>query len=155
MTSGGYTLASPAVTIRTPLAIEFVRNRARGALSAVLSGFAASNAPWVLVFPADDDYNGPRLNALLHEAEEGYDIVAPSRFMPGGSMQGCPWLKSVLVRSSALFLYHVARLPTRDASNGLRLFSRRVLEADSDSNRREGLRTVLSCSSRHIASAGA
>jgi dolichol-phosphate mannosyltransferase len=115
----------------TPLAIELVRNRGRGALGAVLSGFAASNAPWVLVFPADDDYNGPRLNALLQRAEEGYDIVAPSRFMPGGSMQGCPWLKSVLVRSSAFFLYHVARLPTRDASNGLRLFSRRVLETIS------------------------
>ena len=43
-------------------------------------------------------------------------------------MQGCPWLKAVLVRSSALFLYYVARLPTRDASNGLRLFSRRVID---------------------------
>ena len=43
-------------------------------------------------------------------------------------MEGCPWLKAVLVRTAAFFMYHIARVPTRDASNGLRLFSRRVLD---------------------------
>ena len=35
------------------LAISFVRNSGRGAHSAVLSGFAASKAPFAIVFPAD------------------------------------------------------------------------------------------------------
>ena len=39
------------------LSVEFVRNRKRGAHAAVLTGFARSDAPFVLVFPADDDYN--------------------------------------------------------------------------------------------------
>ena len=40
------------------LTIDFVRNRGRGAHGAVLTGFAASEAPFPLVmFPADDDYN--------------------------------------------------------------------------------------------------
>ena len=43
-------------------------------------------------------------------------------------MEDCPLLKAMLVRSSAWFMYHVARVPTRDSSNGLRLFSRRVLD---------------------------
>jgi len=43
-------------------------------------------------------------------------------------MVGCPWLKAVLVRSANFTLYHVARVPTRDASVGFRLFSRRVIE---------------------------
>ena len=47
------------------MAIEFVRNRGRGAHGAVLTGFAASNAPFVVVYPADDDYNAgdPRPDA--------------------------------------------------------------------------------------------
>jgi glycosyltransferase involved in cell wall biosynthesis len=108
--------------------IEFVRNRARGAHSAVLAGFAASTAPFVLVFPADDDYNAGMLDAMVGKAQSGCDIVCASRFMAGGSMQGCPWLKAVLVRVANFTLYHFARLPTHDASNGFRLFSRRVVE---------------------------
>ena len=44
-------------------------------------------------------------------------------------MVGCPWLKSFLVRTSAFALRFVARVPTHDASNGFRLFSRRVISA--------------------------
>jgi len=110
------------------MSIELVRNRGRGAHSAVLAGFAASTAPFVLVFPADDDYNAGMLDAMVGKAEGGCDIVCASRFMAGGSMQGCPWLKAVLVRAANFTLYHVARLPTHDASNGFRLFSRRVVD---------------------------
>jgi dolichol-phosphate mannosyltransferase len=60
-------------------------------------------------------------------ARAGCDIVCPSRFMPGGAMVGCPLLKAVLVRSGNFTLRHLARVPTSDASNGFRLFSRRVI----------------------------
>lgn len=110
------------------LAIDFVRNRGRGAHSAVLSGFAAREAPYVLVVMADDDYNAAIIDAMVARADRGCDIVCASRFMPGGSMVGCPWLKALLVRIGNFTLYHLARLPTRDASNGFRLFSRRVLD---------------------------
>jgi dolichol-phosphate mannosyltransferase len=82
----------------------------------------------VLVFPADDDYNAPRVDALVDAFRAGADIVTASRFIPGGRMEGCPWLKATLVRLSAFALCHVARVPSHDASNGLRLFSRRVLD---------------------------
>jgi glycosyltransferase involved in cell wall biosynthesis len=110
------------------LPIEFVRNRGRGAHGAVLTGFAASTAPFAVMMPADDDYNAGILDRMVKEAETGCDIVCASRFMPGGSMVGCPWLKAVLVRVGNFTLYHLARLPTRDASNGFRLFSRRVMD---------------------------
>jgi len=110
------------------MAIENVRNKGRGAHGAVLSGFAASTAAYAVVLPADDDYNAGMLDALVAKAQSGCDIVCASRFMPGGGMHGCPWLKALLVRVGNFTLYHLARLPTRDASNGLRLFSRRVLD---------------------------
>lgn len=110
------------------LAIEYVRNRGRGAHGAVLTGFAASAAPYALVMMADDDYNAGIVDAMAAEAETGCDIVCASRFMPGGSMVGCPWLKAVLVRVSSFTLHYLAGLPTRDATNGFRLFSRRVVD---------------------------
>jgi dolichol-phosphate mannosyltransferase len=110
------------------LTIEFVRNRGRGAHGAVLTGFSASTARYILVFPADDDFNAGIIDSMVSEAAKGCDIVCASRFMAGGSMVGCPWLKAVLVRVASFTLYHVARLPTHDASSGFRLFSRRVLD---------------------------
>ena len=110
------------------LAVEFVRNRGRGAQGAVLTGFAASNAPFVVMLPADDDYNAGIIDAMVRLAETGCDVVCASRFMPSGSMVGCPWLKAVLVRAANFTLHHLARLPTRDASNGFRLFSRRAID---------------------------
>jgi dolichol-phosphate mannosyltransferase len=110
------------------LAIDFVRNHGHGAHGAVVAGFAASEAPFAIVFPADDDYNAVIIDAMVTRAETGCDIVCASRFMPGGSMVGCPWLKALLVRASNFTLYHLARLPTQDASNGFRLFSRRTLD---------------------------
>jgi hypothetical protein len=93
-----------------------------------MSGFAASTAPFVLMYPADDDTNAPMLDRMVALARAGCDIVCASRFMPGGAMVGCPPLKAALVRSANFTLRHLARLPTTDASNGFRLFSRRVIE---------------------------
>lgn len=111
------------------MSIARVKNRGRGAFGAVVTGFAEATAPMVLVFPADDDYNSPRLDAMVAKFREGCDIVCASRFVPGGKMVGCPLLKAATVRGSAFVLHHVARLPTHDPSNGFRLFSRRVIDA--------------------------
>jgi len=110
------------------MTIEFVLNKAKGAHGAVMTGLAASSAPYVIIYPADDDYNAGILDDMVAKAEEGNAIVCASRFIPGGCMVDCPWLKAVLVRAANFTLHHFARLPTRDASNGFRLFSRRVIE---------------------------
>ncbi len=108
--------------------IRLVKNRGHGAHGAVVTGFRASTAPAALVFPADDIHNAAIVDAMYRAFREGCDVVSASRFMKGGLMKGCPWLKALLVRASAFTLYRFARLPTRDASNGFRLFSRRLLD---------------------------
>jgi dolichol-phosphate mannosyltransferase len=110
------------------MTIEFVRNGGSGVHGAVMTGFAASTAPYVLVFPADDDFNAGIIDTMVAMAEAGCDIVCASRFMAGGGMVGCPWLKAGLVRAGNFTLYHLARLPTHDASNGFRLFSRHAID---------------------------
>lgn len=108
--------------------VVYVKNPSRGPHAAVLAGFRASTAPAVFVFPADDDYNPPIADGMMDMLRGGCEIVCASRFMPGGSMVNCPWLKAFFVRSSAWALHYLARVPTRDPSNGLRLFSRRVID---------------------------
>jgi glycosyltransferase involved in cell wall biosynthesis len=108
--------------------IRFIKNTGRGPHQAVTSGFEASRAPFILVYPADDDYNAGIVDAMVEKAIQGNDIVCASRFIPGGNMVGCPWLKSLLIKLAAVSLYRVARIPTRDPSNGFRLFSSRLLK---------------------------
>lgn len=108
--------------------VEFIRNRGEAALGAVLTGFEESSAPAVLVYPGDDDYNANAVDAMVAKFREGCDVVAASRFIPGGCMRDCPLLKAIIVRTSAWTLKHLAGLPTADASNGFRLFSRRLLQ---------------------------
>ena len=110
------------------LTIEFVRNRGRGAHGAVLTGFAASNRPLTLVLTADDDYNAGIIGAMVAKAQSGCDVVCASRFARGGSMTGCPLIKAMLTIVGNFSLYYLARLPTSDATNGFRLFSRHVLD---------------------------
>ena len=60
--------------------------------------------------------------------KENNDIVVASRFIKGGSMKGCPLIKSILVRLASTTLYLLSSIPVRDASNGFRLFSRHLLD---------------------------
>ncbi len=104
-----------------------VKNEGKGVAGAVLTGFRKSSSEAVVVYPADDDKNASILDEMIARFRAGADIVAPSRFMKGGCMVGCRWLKATLVRTAAFTLYHLARVPTHDATNGFRLFSRRVI----------------------------
>ena len=122
----GISVSSSAVNRNLP--IELVKNTGIGPHAAVLTGFAKSTAPFVMMWPADDRINAPVIDMMVALAKKGNDIVAASRFMPGGEMIGRGWLKSLLRRVANSTLHHIAGLPTTDATNGCRLFSRRVIE---------------------------
>lgn len=111
----------------SPLEIVLVKNSSRGPHSAVMSGFEASEAPAVVVMPADDDFNSHILDRMVAQFEDGCDIVTASRFLPGGCMVGCPWLKDILVRTAAFSLHYMAGVPSCDPTSGFRLFSSRSL----------------------------
>ena len=104
-----------------------VKNKGRFAHGAVITGFEYSGAQAVISYMADDDYNAGLIDKMIQLYWEGNDVVCASRFIAGGSMVGCPWLKSFLVRAASFTLYHFARLPTHDATNAFRLFSSQFL----------------------------
>ena len=51
-----------------------------GAHAAIMTGFKASNAPYVMVYPADDDHNAAILDRMVTAAAQGCDVVCASRF---------------------------------------------------------------------------
>lgn len=107
--------------------IRRVKNKGKFAHGAVMTGLEYSDAPAVISYMADDDYNAGLIDKMVDLFWQGNDVVCASRFLPGGSMINCPWLKAFLVRAVSLSLYHFGRLPSHDATNAFRLFSRRLL----------------------------
>jgi glycosyltransferase involved in cell wall biosynthesis len=118
----------PAVAHRLGAGLRAVRNRGRGAFDAVVTGLERSDAPFVVVYAADDGDNAARIDEMVAMARSGPEIVVASRFVKGGNMVGAPLLKSLLVRAAGFALHRLAGLPVHDPSNGFRLFSRRVIE---------------------------
>lgn len=113
--------------IRSRFEIVKVKNKGRFAHGAVMTGFEYSDAPAVISYMADDNYNAGLIDKMADLFWQGNDIVCASRFIPGGSMINCPWLKGFLVRAVSFSLYYFAGLPSHDATNAFRLFSKRLL----------------------------
>ena len=110
-------------------AVFFVKNPSKGPCTAVKAGLYYTKNKCKIVYPADDFIN-------IHLIEKMYkifkkdkpDIIVASRFIKGGSMIGCPLIKSILVRLASKSLYILSSIPVRDASNGFRMFSNRLLK---------------------------
>lgn len=107
--------------------VIYVKNPGQGPLSAILEGFKNGNSDCVIVYPADDYLNFNILDKMYERFLAGNELVVASRFIKGGSMKNCPLLKSILVRVASFTLYYLSSIPVKDASNGFRLFSRKIL----------------------------
>ena len=107
--------------------IIFIKNVGKGPLSAIKEGFRSGNSDCVIVYPADDFLNFGILDTMYQKFLDGSQIVVASRFIKGGSMNNCPLIKSILVRVASYTLYYLSSIPVKDASNGFRLFSRKLL----------------------------
>jgi len=107
--------------------VILVKNSSTGPCAAIKEGLYYGNSDCVIVYPADDLLNINIIDQMYISFKNNNDIVVASRFIKGGSMKGCPLIKSILVRLASSTLYLLSSIPVRDASNGFRLFSRRLL----------------------------
>lgn len=107
--------------------VLFIKNPKKGPCSAIKEGLKSGNSDCVIVYPADDFLNFNILDQMYYDFINGSHIVVASRFIKGGSMKNCPFLKSLLVRTASYSLFFLSSIPVKDASNGFRLFSRELL----------------------------
>jgi glycosyltransferase involved in cell wall biosynthesis len=120
-----------AAAPRMAFPIRTIRNaEGRGVLGAVKTGLADPSGEAALVIMADlaDDLRiVDEMYGLV--ASGRFDLVAGSRYMPGGRQIGGPWFKGFLSRMAGLSLHFACGLPTRDATNNFKMYARRVLDA--------------------------
>ncbi|MBI3282928.1 glycosyl transferase, partial [Candidatus Curtissbacteria bacterium] len=65
---------------------------------------------------------------MMGKFDKGYDVVAASRYMKGGHQIGGPLVKQVLSRIAGISLHYLVGLPTHDATNSFRLYSKKFLD---------------------------
>jgi len=109
--------------------IFYIKNKFTGAHGAVMSGIKETLSEIVLVIPADDNYNTPRIQNMYEMiVDENIDVLCPDRFIERNSIIDGPFIKFMIVRIVNFTLYYLAKVKTKDATNGFRFFSRRVIE---------------------------
>lgn len=112
------------------LDLVYVKNvYGRGALSAIKTGLYSTELPFTVVTMADLSDPPYVINEMLKKAlEDKCDIVCGSRYMRGGSQKGQLNIKSILSRIAGLTLKYFAGIPSHDATNSFKLYSKEVLK---------------------------
>ena len=101
----------------------------RGVLNAMKAGIAESRGEFVLVSMADGSDEPHLIDQMVSLARDGADIVAGSRYMPGGGQLGGQPLKRLMSRVAGLTLHWIGGVRTHDATNNFKLYSRRFLDS--------------------------
>jgi glycosyltransferase involved in cell wall biosynthesis len=99
----------------------------RGVLNAMKSGLRAARAQYVVITMGDGSDNPADIDPMYELARAGADVVAGSRYMPGGRQLGGPLLKRTMSRAAGLSLHWLGGLPVHDATSNFRLYSKRLL----------------------------
>jgi len=101
----------------------------RGVVGALQTGFRTVKSGPVLVVMGDISDDLGTVDRMVELYEQGYDLVAPSRYMPGGKVIGGPFLKKNLSRWAGVTLHWLRGLPTHDATNSFKLYDAAMLLA--------------------------
>lgn len=110
--------------------IRLVKNNVRkGVVGAILAGLHEVEAGPVLVVMADLSDDLAQVDKMLALYREGNDVVAGSRYMKGGRIEGGPWLKQFLSRMAGVSLHFLRGLPTHDATNAFKIYDRQMLRS--------------------------
>ena len=111
--------------------IIYIKNSLKGPCEAIKAGIANSNAPSMIIYPADDFNNGLLLDKMYDFFIQGYDVVCPSRFIEGGLIKNCPLIKYLIVKIVSLSLFYFSKIKIKDPTNGFRMFSKKFINKHS------------------------
>ena len=108
--------------------VKLVKNiYGRGALNALKTGLKKAKGEAVCVMMADLTDDPKVTEKMVEKYNEGFDVVAASRYMKGGHQIGGPILKQVLSKVAGVSLHYLVGLPTHDATNSFKLYSKSFL----------------------------
>lgn len=93
-----------------------------GFANALKKGIAFSKTKFVLPVMADYCDDPKTIKKMYEKITKGYDIVAGSRYMVGGSKTGGPMLQNLFSKIVCLSLYYITGIPTKDISNSFKIY---------------------------------
>jgi hypothetical protein len=99
------------------------------------AGIDGATAPYILISMADGSDDLAQVDEMMRLARAGADVVAASRYMPGGRQIGGPRLKRWLSRLAGLTLHWFGRVPIHDATSNFKLYRRSFLDSISIESR--------------------
>jgi glycosyltransferase involved in cell wall biosynthesis len=104
------------------------KNKASGPHGAVISGIKSFKSDYYYILPADDEINAKKLPLLINlMVNKNIDILCLCRLMKGGAMINAPFIKLNIMKLVNYFLYYICGLPSKDSTNGSRIFSHGVV----------------------------
>lgn len=104
------------------------RTSNNGPGNAERAGFAIARGKWIITLDSDLSHRPEEIPQFIAKAQEGFDFVIGSRFVPGGSMDG-PAFRLFLSQSCAMLAKILTGYPLHDASSGYRIMNARVLNS--------------------------
>jgi dolichol-phosphate mannosyltransferase len=108
--------------------VRLVRRQRKAGLSgAVLAGAAQARGRYVAVMDADLSHDPEELPAMLARAQEGFDVVVGSRYVPGSAFLHQPLTRRVISRVMNQGARVALGLRTRDVLTGYALCTREAL----------------------------
>ena len=109
--------------------INLIKNDiGKGPLNAIKAGFKVSDGDAILVSMADLSDDIKIVDGMHRLIRHGVDIVCGSRYMKGGGQIGGPFIKKTMSRMAGLSLYYLAGMPTHDATNSFKMYSRKIID---------------------------
>ncbi|HEX3032357.1 MAG TPA: glycosyltransferase family 2 protein [Bacillota bacterium] len=105
------------------------REGVRGLATAVTLGFQEARGNLITVMDGDLQHPPELLPELWNKLEEGYDLVVPSRFIPGGSAGGLSWGRTIISKGARLLASLTLRRTrnTTDPMSGFFMFRKNVI----------------------------
>ena len=112
-----------------PFQVKLVHNNlGRGPMNAIKKGFEEADGEAVLVTMADLSDDMGIVDLMYRHIENGADVVCGSRYMKGGRQIGGPLIKKLMSRTAGLSLHYLAGVPTKDATNNFKMYSKRAID---------------------------
>ena len=109
--------------------LTLVRNEiGPGVINALKTAVQVCRTGPVAVVMADLSDDLAILPRMLELYRAGYDVVCPSRYMPGGRQIGGPRFKKFLSWLAGCSAYWLRGVPTHDITNNFRLYSGEMLK---------------------------
>ncbi|MBJ79706.1 MAG: glycosyl transferase family 2 [Myxococcales bacterium] len=100
----------------------------RGAAKAIKSGIEDARGDIIVTTMADLSDPPEIIPKMVEKIQKGAWVVSASRYIPGGSITGAPFLKEKLSMLAGLTLNLLTGISTRDVTNNFRAYKRELFE---------------------------